>query len=209
VAQWILRVFKSWGTRDESRRWVNNYELVTDNAVGLADMDTVANAIATAEKGIHFNLVHFLSATVSTWAADSQPYTGLNFRTIELTGTGAVDPVTPDVLDSNVCCMLKYQADTGRSGRRFYRGVLGEGDVQVGGDGRFVLGASAPMNNGQSRLTAFQTAMAPYIGGGAGNAKVTLIHPTGVGTQRLVTAIKFGAVVINRRNHRYFDRAST
>jgi hypothetical protein len=207
MAMFVIRIFKSWGARDESRRWVNNYEIEA-GAATLTSLDTVANALASAEKLIHMGNVNFLSATISTWEPDSQPYNPLSFRTIELSGIGTKNVAGVTTLSSNVCFVVKYQATTGRNGRRFYRGCLTEADVESGGDGSFTLTAAGPLLDAGADFTAFKTAMAPYLSGGANATKIVLAGASGIGVQREVSALKSGGVSINRRNHRYFDRAA-
>jgi hypothetical protein len=207
VAMFIIRVFKSWGTRDAERRWVNNYE-VEAGALGVTALDAVAEAIADAERVIHLNQVHFLSATISTWAEDSTPYNPLAFRTIELDGTGTPLVGSDDPVDSNVCLLVKFQAATGRSGRRFYRGVLTEADMEIGGDARFNLEAASPVRTRFNQAGGYAELLAPYLSGGADPVSIVLAAPNLVGVQREVESVEIGGIVVNRRNHRYFDRAA-
>jgi hypothetical protein len=207
---WTIRVFKSWVAADLTRAWVNNYELVSDVSRGPEEMVSVVNTIVAAEKGIHLTQVQFLQATVSTWENEPGTYDPLSFLTVPLSGAGGVTATAPsNPLDSNVCLFLRYQATTGRSGRRFYRGCLQEQDVDVGGDGRFIVAAAATwLGPTGGVITGFRTSMAPLLPGGNGIAKLALMYakPGISSVQRAVTAINIGGIVISKRNHRYFDR---
>lgn len=201
---YTVRIFKSWGARDASRRWVNNYEIEAGTAA-LTSLGAVANDIAAAEKLIHQTTVQFLSYSVSTWEPDSHPYNPLSFVTGELSGTGALAAAS-QLLDSNVCFLVKYQAATGRSGRRFYRGCLAEQDVEPAGDGSFTVSPGSNFQDAGGAMTSFKNALAPYLAGGTNATKIILAGNSASSIQRIVTAVKSGGVVVNRRNHRYFDR---
>lgn len=217
MPNFIARVYKSWGVQDYERRWVNTYELASDSALAPAMATSILNALAAAESNLYFNNVRFLTATLSTWTPDSDPYNPNSFFTLELSGGGARAGGV-DILDSNVCLVIKKQADLGRSGRLFYRGALAEGDVEVGGDGRFRIAATSPVAAGGAVMTSYMSAMAPFLSGNVGGADNLTLRLIGQSTtsqgvvvthDRAVTALKVGGVTINRRNHRYFDRANT
>lgn len=207
---WTIRIFKSWGAADLSRAWVNNYEINTTTALNPPDLVPVLNTLVTAEKILHQPEVQFLQATISTWEPDSKPYNPLAFLTVPLSGVGGwARTAGDDPLDSNVCFMVRYQADTGRSGRRFYRGCLTEAHVTIGGDARFQLTSTSGFGDTGAGMTSFRSALAPLLPGGAGVGKLMLMYgkPGIVSVQRAVTSVHTGGVVVNRRNHRYFDRA--
>lgn len=209
----IIRVFKSWGARDPERRWVNSYEAHSIDGLWPDAFEPMKDAIVTAEKAIHHANVQFLEATISTWEVDSHPYDPTSFFTYELSGSGAVDaPHAHDieVLDSNVCYLVKRQTHGGRSGKLFYRGCLLETDVRMGGDARFTLEAGSNYQEGGAFFTTYKAALAPYIGddavtSGTYMALISLI--ANITTVRAVELMKVGGVTVNRRNHRYFDRA--
>lgn len=206
---WTIRIFKAWNTTDLSRSWVNNYEINTSSALNPPDLVPVLNTLVAAEKVIHWNFINFLQATISTWEPDSKPYNPLSFLTVPLSGGGSAGaPTAATVLDSNVCLMVRFQADTGRSGRRFYRGQLDEPNVDTQGDGKFVLASTSGFLDSGANMNSFRTALAPLLPGGAGIGKLMLMYakPGITSVQRAVTAIHTGGIVVNKRNHRYFDR---
>lgn len=208
MALYTIRIFKSWGGRYPDRRWVNNYE-VDSSVTGVAGLSAAAGAIAAAEKIIHLDLVNFLSATVSTWEPDGVPYNPDSFTTLELSGTGSRATASQQSIDSNVALKVNFQPTTGRSGRRFYRGCLIETDVVGLGDLSFTFEAASPVADSGSAMASFKTAMAPYLAGGADPTKIVLAY-SGAGSGsvvRGVASLKAAGISINRRNHRYFDRA--
>lgn len=187
---------------------MNNYE-VESAATGVASLAATASAIAAAEKIIHLDLVNFLSATVSTWEPDGTPYNPDSFTTVELAGVGSRATASQQSVDSNVALKVNYQPTTGRSGRRFYRGCLIETDIVGLGDLSYTFESGSPVADGGTAMVSFKSAMAPYLAGGTDANKVVLAY-TGAGSGsvvRGVASIKSAGIAINRRNHRYFDRA--
>jgi hypothetical protein len=206
---WTIRIFKSWGSNDLSRAWANNYEVNTTQALNPPDLQPVVDTLVAAEKTIHMNNIQFIQATISTWEPDSKPYNPLSFLTVPLAGTGSSTPnAGDDMLDSNVTLMIRYQATTGRSGRRFYRGLLTEAAVNSTSQGYFQLIGGAAWGPTGTIITNVRTQLAPLLPGGNGIGKLMLMYakPGVSSVQRAVTAVALGGVVINRRNHRYFDR---
>lgn len=206
MPMYTVRVFKAWGSRDSAMRWVNNYE-VQSAATTPDGLAATAAAIADAERQLHHQNVQYLQATVSTWTPDSKPYNPLAFTTIPLSSVGAVVNASPqNVLDLNVAFFVKYRTATGRGGKRFYRGCLFEADVETSGNLRWILSTASLFNAGQSIFSAFRTAMLPFLAGGANTDKIVLAGASSTSVQRVVTDVVPGGVVVNRHDHRYFDR---
>jgi len=210
MANYIIRIFKAWGTRDGSRRWVNNYE-VSSTATDVTGLVSAVNTIVEAERLIHFIDVNFLEATVSTWLPDSHPYDPAAFMTLDLTGYGARAPGGAIVLDSNVCWLVNARTATGRTGKKFFRGCLYEGDVQLAADGTWAFTPGSSMESGGASIAAFDAAIAPMLSGGSSPNTLSLISPGVAGGVRVrgILEYRVGGIVVNRRNHRYFDRLAT
>jgi hypothetical protein len=202
-----VKIFKSWGGRDPDRRWCNNYEL-DDAGATPADVVPAVNTIVAAEKLIHTVAIGFLSATISTWQPDSVPYDPTSFTTIELSGAGVRAAATGVQLDSNVCFVVRYSAALGRNGRRFYRGVLNEEDVQTGGDGKWSLIPTSTLYQGQANFNAFAAGLATLLGNGTLMPGLKLVGGGEAPLVRDVINVISAGVTVNRRNHRYFDRAA-
>lgn len=212
MSTFIIRIFKSWGVRDPERRWVNTYEVTTTSSSTPPAQEDTMMAFVEAEREIHHHKVQFLSATISTWVEDSRPYDPGSFNTYELSTVGKRD--TPDAhaleaLDLNVIYLIKRQTVSGRSGKLFYRGCVLELDVEMAGDGRFQISTGAAIAEAGTAFSAYQTAMAPFLDDGGGASKLALISKiAGSLTIRPVTELHVGNIGVNRRNHRYFNRAA-
>lgn len=208
MADFTIRIFKAWRGRDIARAWSNTYEIISggDNPTELV---AVGDALVEAERILHLTDVNFLQYTISTWLPDSHPYNPESFVTYTLDSLGDRGNDTgynENALDYNVCYMVHRNAVTGRSGRIFFRGVLMETDVAIQGDGRFAVeGTSAPELVNDTE--AFKTALAPYITGGTGN-QLALISKSGSTIyRRNVVNIVGGGIVVNKKNHKWFNRA--
>lgn len=206
MPNYIVRIYKSWGARDPERRWVNNYEVSSDG-IGPEFLIGAVQDLVDAERVLHFVDVHFLSATISTWTPDSDPYNPLTFTTVDLEGTGLQSYEPSDAFDSNICLAVRFQANTGRNGRRFFRGCLSEGDVEIGGDARFTITTPGGLAPTGARWMAYEAAMQPFLSGGASEALIVLIGSDALPIVRPVVSVVVGGVTINKHNHRYFDRA--
>lgn len=208
MADFTIRIFKAWRGRDIERAWTNTYEIIS-GGTNPTELVAVGDALVAAERGLHLTDVNFLQYTISTWAPDSHPYNPESFVTYTLDSLGErgdEDGVNELALDYNVCYMVHRNATTGRSGRLYFRGVLLETDVQIQGDGRFAIEGTTAANLVDA-TDAYKTAISSYITGGAGN-QLALISKSGTTIyRRNVTNIVAGGVVINKKNHRYFDRA--
>ena len=208
-----IRIFKSWAVRDLDRRWVNSYEVEAPTISDPGLMEPVMRDFVAAEQQLHLGDVQFLSATISTWAADSRPYDPASFFTYDLTVTGlrgAGFGPSVSALDSNVCFLVKKQTYGGKDGKLFYRGCLKEEDVHIGGDARFALDVSSDLNVGGARWLAYLASMDPHLVAGPDAAAGTLSLISMIAAVRVsrpVVAMQIGQITVNRRNHRYFDRA--
>jgi hypothetical protein len=209
VPDYTIRTFKAWRSRDIERAWSNTYEIMT--ALGsVTSLETIAADIVAAERVLHMKDVQFLQYAISTWVPDSKPYDPDTFVTVGLTGTGArgATGINPTALDYNVCLIVKREAATGRVGRLYYRGCLIESDVEMGGDGRFIMTPDPGPESVTSMITgAYNTELSPYITGEPGN-NLALVGKSGtVVHRRPVVRLTFGGIGVNKKNHRYFDRA--
>lgn len=132
-ATFIIRAYKSLG--DPQRfRWANSWEVVALANGVVSDLDTLAMRIVSFETVLHAEAVIFDSYSVSTWTPDSAPYDPENLKVVPLElVTGARSVAAMVGLDLTL--LLKRHAESGRNGKIFTRGVLGEADVQREGAG--------------------------------------------------------------------------
>jgi len=127
-AKFILRVYKSLGD-PFNYRWSNSYELVARVAGGMSDLTYAGEKFWGFEAALHAEAVSIDSYSVSTWVPDSVPYDPESFMVVPLTDVhGARGVLAMAALD--VTLLLKRQAQTGRNGKIFLRGMLGETDIE-------------------------------------------------------------------------------
>jgi hypothetical protein len=206
MALFTIRIFKSFGARDPERRWVNNYEVEAAGDSPLDAIDTL-DTIVAAERLLHYNFIHFLSATISTWEPDSKPYNPEALASRELTGQGSRIINNGAPMDSNICLSVKFVPAVGLLGRRFYRGCLSEEEVQTGGDGKMTIVPGDQGNPVRQAHAAFNTALASVLAQGTGSPGIKMVTNPPVVLVRDVLTTEIGGVTIASRNHRYFDRA--
>lgn len=218
MPNWIIRTFKGWNNREFERSWSNTYEMVADD-ISPVGLQGVAVDIIEAEAHLHLPAVQFLGYTISTWNPDGVPYDPTTFKSVSLARVGlraAPNGWQDQALDYNVCLMVHRNCETGRTGRLYYRGCLGEWDVKMGGSGRFQLAATGEgdvtYHIEAGAWTLFLAGIGQYVNPEAVlNGHLALISdPIGDGNPpivRPVESLEIGGVVINKKNHRYFDRA--
>ena len=210
MANLTVKIFKAWNAADERNAWVNNYEILSDD---MAPADNQARLLVEelvqAEQELHLTNVYFVKAIVSTWVPEGRAeYDPSTFVSLPLDARGLCS-TTGDALDSNVCFYVRKEVSSGKYGKLFYRGVLVEADVQPGGDLAFTIAPTSTLRQGGTTWTAYYNQISPFLTGGAGNASLGMIGKvkSGATFQRPVQDLVPSGVVINRRNHRYFDRA--
>ena len=117
MPRYKLIIQKQFGTE----YWVNDYYFT---ATDLDDADSKAQPIIDAEIAVTCVGVVFDLYRISTVDPDD----GI-FRNYPLNVQGT-KPNNAELLPLFVVLRVDFQADTGRAGRKYLRGVLGEADVQ-------------------------------------------------------------------------------
>lgn len=202
-----LRIFKSWNARNLKAAWVNNYVFNYDQTdLTSSDIPELINAVTAMEKAYHLEPVQFLHATFST-VLDEPTYDPTRLRVIELQGTGGRGvPAEDNPIDLNITLKLKKEVAYGRSGTMFFRGALLASDVVINSRGEADLSpAAAPLNpvaisNAYGFINNF-TAM-QWIMKTRGMDKPENNDPI---ETRAVKGLRPSGVVVNKRDHRYFD----
>lgn len=202
----VLRTFKHLTTRVDTT-WVNNYEFVAVNSWDSSQLIQCATAVQVYEQAFHSEVVQFDRWTFSTWEPDSTPYDPESFMggawpagTTGLVGLSTLVDVEP----VDITLWVQRQVMTGRQGKLFYRGVLGEPFVTAPG--------GVPVLSGTTIQDKFDDAypnIGPYIDGydefGSPEPfRLALIGKTG--QTRLVKQLVLKGVAINKRDRGYFDR---
>lgn len=185
-------------------RWRNAYtaQFVTGSTPGNGRLMHLAEVLLDYEKRIHLGGVQFVQTTISTAAADSTPYDPTAFITIpHPSGVFGTRTISSDPLDLTAAFYVRRQVASGRQGKLFYRGVLGEQDV------------SAP--SGVLRLTnptGMQTLLQDAIGSSdldaffypaaAGDLMLVL---SGGGVSRQILAFQAAGATRVSNDHRWYN----
>lgn len=202
-----LRIYKSWSARNLNASWVNNYVFDWDGTdIASSDVLTLVNAVGSFEKELHTNQVQFLHATFST-VLDEPTYTPESLRVLELQGTGNIGITEENMpLDLNITLKMKKLVGFGRSGTMFLRGALRTEDVVINSRGEAELASGSNFLNPGTISNAFG-----HINNLVDFNWIMKTHgmdkPDEAGTviARNVLGVSPSGVVVNKRNHRYFD----
>lgn len=205
---WSVEILKSYGSIDPTRAWANVYELLTPTDVGPAAVQPAADILVAAEKAIHLTTVNFLQYSITPWHLTPTGYDPLNQQTVAISGAGSRTRGTDQTVDLNTCYMIRFTPAGGRTGRRFYRGCLIEGDLDASNSGANVLVGTSTLYAGQPAYQSFVTQLAPVLPGGAQAAKLYMLATlkSGVFHSRPINAIGAPGVVYNKKNHKWFNR---
>ncbi|WP_204985442.1 hypothetical protein, partial [Escherichia coli] len=194
----VVRSYKIYG----GYSWANNYEIrVTTDSVTTAGLQQAAVNIVNAERQIHYQWVSFYKHTISTYVPDSRPYDPTSFISVNTQLEGQRQyPVGSPGLPLTTCVFVRFTSVTGRPGKRFYRGCLGEDDVQFGTSGHLIN--SQIRTNIQSVLAGLLPEVAPGIDLVLASGTPT---PTSI---RPVTGVAVAVYTTTRQlSQAYFDRA--
>lgn len=133
MPQFVADIEKQLG----SEYWTNRYIILTSQ-LSTAQL-FAAGGLLQFERELHSQLVTFTKVRVRTAETDDEAYT---ITQINLQGLRAVT----DLLPLFNTLRVDINAATGRPSRKFFRGVLGEGDIN----------GSAIVTNFDSYLTALE-----------------------------------------------------
>lgn len=199
-----LRLFAHELT-NPSQTWVNSFEFVANSTGAVSDLEECASAVMTYMKEMTGNTIYYDRAVFSTWEPDSDPYDPTNLVTFDYGAqAGIIEIANP--LPVNACLSMRRSVSSGRSGKIFIRGALGEIDVlSSAGDWALATPATLVSRHGGAMI---QSDLGHYIGGPVLSMALIGI-PKGTQTVivRPVTELVVHGVAWNQRNHRYFDRA--
>lgn len=199
-----IRIVK-YHQNNPDRRWANNYEAVGMAAGTEADLLAFGLVLVAFERQLHWSQVLFAQLSISTWQPDSKPYNPEAFISTPLTGAGARDGSGGGLEPLNVCLNVQRVCAFGRFGHIFYRGALGEGEVDAPA-GKAILSNRA---SNQTQLDTAITAsgLSAYLGASAAALQVNLIGKT-VGSARAVLGLSIGGVSVVPYNHTWFNRTT-
>jgi hypothetical protein len=201
----IFRVYHSLtGSMDE--RWSNTFEAIADGAGTLSDLTTLGDKLLALCQGMTGGHVSLPGYSISTWVPDSTPYNPENFYvspTGEIVGSRFV--AAPLALE--VCELVQRKAVTGRTGRIYFRGGLGEADVER--EGRFWKLTDPTARAAALAAIITLTDLAFYFAGGAAPLTLSMIGWSlgAIGPHwQMLTGLEIGGVTTNNMNHRWYNQ---
>lgn len=209
VLVYTIKIFKAWAGRTANQLWSNTYH--AQSATALDDPAWVAllEGIAGKERSFHLNDVNFMRATISTTNIEDE-YDPHTLRVFELQGTGERGLQGNFAAPLDMAFKCKKNVQYGRSGTVFYRGVLHTGDYTVGAGGNPNLNStlSGELINGVGLLVSSLADELAAMNGNfvMGPGKVDNLTPVSL---RNVLSLSPSGISINKRNHRYFDKAQS
>lgn len=202
----VLRSFKHLNTRPDTT-WVNNYEFVTDAAWSFSDLVQCATNFQAYEQSFHSEHVIFDRWTFSTWAPDSTPYDPTSFmggswpvNTAGLVG----DSTLVDIEPLDVVLWVQRQVATGRQGKLFFRGAMGEPFVTSPAGVPTLTGTTIATKHTLGREFILGHLVSQVSEEEDYPCKLALI--TANGSYRMVIDLIVKGVAINKRDRGYFDR---
>ncbi len=201
----IVRIIKSLTTNPDNK-WSNSYEFKANTLGDDVTLQLVANAFLLFEATLHHNVVRFNEVIVSTWEADSVPYDPNAFLTIPTDTTGLTGPVG-DLLPLNQTLSVARVPTSGRFGHLFFRGVLGEDEVEAPA-GKAILTSIAEIS---TRLNAAVDAgeLESYLGNPSeGPLQLSMISADGETVRPVVTLVAQGVSAVPQ-DHAWFNRTTS
>jgi hypothetical protein len=186
-----------------ARSWVNRYECISIASGTLDDLILLGRALALLELDMHPTQVYFQKWEVATGARDGRPYNPESFYEESINQAGYWSRGGHSIVDLDVTLWLERFVLTGRTGKIFYRGILGEEDIEAGA-GKFLL-TGTTMRDRLSLAVTFSSISDYYANGANTKLRLCLIGPNGE-YPRLIGSINVHGVNIFKTNHRYFDR---
>lgn len=203
-----VRLYKKMDVAAD-QMWANTYELKAGASPSYETLLDAVEKLVAFEKLIHHDTVHFDRAVVSTYVPDGRPYAPESFASLPQSGQGNISsPLTQQVLPLQVVLFVRRDVPSGRTGKAFYRGCLGEDDV----NGRYgTINLTAPATV-QARIAGAVTSAGidELLGGGeAFNYRLVMAGSLAGGAvhSREITALTAVSAKIVKYNNRYFDRA--
>lgn len=206
----VVKIYKAFGGRTSTQQWSNTYHWEADGTVDQTFWENVVNALAEFEQSFHSPQVFFMRAVVSTHEKEAT-YNPIQLRVFELNLQGGrAVPAGEKLLDLNLALKMKKLVGFGRAGTGFYRGVLNTGDIEVGAGGTAVLtqGGVDSINIAQMQKYGNAIAQAETASGGQLVMNPGKLLDAGApAAVRVINGFRASGVSVNRRDHRYFDKA--
>lgn len=191
--------------------WVNNYTATNNGSstMAIGSVNLLAERLLEFERLIHLNTVEFVQIRASTWVEEASGYDPEQFVTIPVPGgTVGSRNSSGEVLSLEHALYVRKSVPTGRQGKLFYRGCLGEGDINSpAGDIRLTNpGALQTVIDG----AVSSSDLSEHIAWGGSELELTMINGANPFTQtiRLVDALTVAGVTLVNKRRRHYNRTS-
>lgn len=197
----VIRIVKSLYANPDNR-WANTYEAKATEAGGANVLLELAVALKEFEILLHSPGVQFRQLTVSTWSEDSVPYNPAAFLSFALNEPGT-RTLTGGPLALNKTLSVARVVTTGRLGHVFYRGSLGEGDVEAPAGTDILTNAPAMVTQVAASVTAAE--LEPYFVGGDGSLQLVMVTKSGDNIRPIVNFFPVGVSSVPT-DHAWYNR---
>lgn len=208
---YTIKIFKAYGGRTTDKLWSNSYHVSAEAALDDPLWVTALEAIAAQERMIHNPQVNFMRAVISSTTREGA-YNPEDLRVFELGTVGERGvPSGEQPLPLDLALKVKKNVAFGRSGTMFYRGCLHTGDIVVGagGDASLLSPPDGNLLNAVGLIPANSAAAITALGGFLIMPPKVLAPGDPAQAVRTISSFALSGVSVNRRNHRYFDKAAS
>lgn len=185
-------------------KWVNTYEAISKASGTLTDLIALGQALENFEKTVHPSSVYLVKWEVRTGARDSVPYNPDTFYESPINAPGESTHSVSNDLDVQVALWADRAVLTGRSGRLYYRGVIGETDVHSE-SGTFTLDTGARTAL-ETVFAAANTHIVDYLATGTNPVLQLVIIGKNGEYPRPLIVIWVNGVAIVRKFRKFFNR---
>lgn len=192
-----VRIYKSH-VSNPTREWSNTYKVRAESGgEGFVMLRGVAEALVSGERALHFDVVQYRRAIISTAVPDGEPYNPLTFVTMPLSGVGGRGTLGQELVALHLCLRAQFSVSTGRQGYRLYRGCLSENEVSAPAGEPILQGTAITSAFGQARTNGFSELFNGELG-------YSVVLSEGAHT-RVITDLVPAGVSVKKLNNRYFD----
>lgn len=192
--------------------WRNVYELRTIEPISsLSTFSEFVGEVAALEAEIHGNNVEYVKGILSSWEPqEDDVYDPGEFVTVPLEGLLGQKSYNGEALGRNLTLFARKGVPVGRAGKAFYRGTLGETDLQGGTslDARVSSAATTTYNGLLLTFLADFNGHVEAIDGNAGGGMTLLrLNASSAIEWRDVQSLVVGGVSFVKPDHKYYDLA--
>lgn len=191
-------------------RWRNTYEafFTSQGEAQPGSLLSLAEKLLAFEQAMHLTGVQFVQTTISTYRAETAEYDPASFITIphpaDTIGLRTIGASQP--LDLTAAFYVRRQVPAGRQGKLFYRGVLGENDVEAPA-GRMRLSSVSGMQdlvNTALDDSGLNDHLYPSATGNLLLAMARTLNNGDVGYRQVTALLAAGATRVSN-DHRWYD----